>query len=128
MDACSTAPAYRPREKLLAVGPASLSDAELLALLLGTGIRGRSALELAHGLLEDHGSLRGLLSADEMARDDDTTPLGRAGTPDDIAKAVLYFASDLSDFVTGQMLVVDGGATVRFPLLSPGSHPSEALT
>ncbi len=73
-------------------------------------------------------AVAGLLSADEMARDDDTTPLGRAGTPDDIAKAVLYFASDLSDFVTGQMLVVDGGATVRFPLLSPGSHPSEALT
>ena len=37
-------------------------------------------------------------------------------------------ASDLAGFVTGQMLVVDGGASVRFPLLSPGAHPSEALT
>ena len=73
-------------------------------------------------------AVAGLLSAEEMARDDETTPLGRAGTGDDIAKAVLYFASDLSDFVTGQMLVVDGGASVRFPLLSPGAHPSEALT
>jgi NAD(P)-dependent dehydrogenase (short-subunit alcohol dehydrogenase family) len=73
-------------------------------------------------------AVAGLLGADEMARDDMTTPLGRAGTPDDIAKAVLYLASDLSDFVTGQMLVVDGGASVRFPLLAPGAHPSEALT
>lgn len=73
-------------------------------------------------------AVAGLLHPDEMARDDLTTPLGRAGTPDDIAKAVLYLASDLAGFVTGQMLVVDGGASVRFPLLSPGAHPSEALT
>jgi NAD(P)-dependent dehydrogenase (short-subunit alcohol dehydrogenase family) len=73
-------------------------------------------------------AVAGLLSDDEMARDDLTTPLGRAGTPDDIAKAVLFLASDLAGFVTGQMLTVDGGASVRFPLLSPGAHPSEALT
>ncbi len=63
MDTACTAPTDRPREKLLAAGPASLSDAELLALLLGTGIRGRSALDLARGLLADHGGLRGLLCA-----------------------------------------------------------------
>jgi NAD(P)-dependent dehydrogenase (short-subunit alcohol dehydrogenase family) len=33
----------------------------------------------------------------------------RRGTPTDMAKAVLFFASDLSDFVTGQSLLVDGG-------------------
>lgn len=73
-------------------------------------------------------AVEGLLTPDERARDDLTTALGRAGTPDDIASAVLFFASDLAAFVTGQMLVVDGGATVRFPLLSPGAHPSESLT
>ncbi|HTT44282.1 MAG TPA: DNA repair protein RadC [Steroidobacteraceae bacterium] len=53
----------RPREKLLARGAHALSDAELLALLLGCGTRGRSALELARGLLSDFGSLRELLNA-----------------------------------------------------------------
>lgn len=38
-------------------------------------------------------------------------PLGRVGQPDDIADAVLYLASPLSSFVTGESLIVDGGAT-----------------
>jgi NAD(P)-dependent dehydrogenase (short-subunit alcohol dehydrogenase family) len=37
------------------------------------------------------------------------TPLGRIGTPADVARAVLFFASEASDFVTGQTLWVDGG-------------------
>ena len=36
-------------------------------------------------------------------------PLGRVGRPDDIANAVLFLASDLSDWVTGQVLSVSGG-------------------
>ena len=51
----------RPREKLLERGPHALSDAELLALLLGSGTRGCSAVALARSLLKDFGSLRGLL-------------------------------------------------------------------
>ena len=43
-------------------------------------------------------------------------PLGRRGIPDDIGKAVLFFASDLSGYVTGQTLVVDGGVTCNFPV------------
>ncbi len=39
----------RPREKLLRLGPASLSEAELLAILLQTGTAGRSALDTARG-------------------------------------------------------------------------------
>jgi DNA repair protein RadC len=45
-------PDARPREKLLARGPAALSDAELLALLLRTGIRGKGVLQMAQELLE----------------------------------------------------------------------------
>jgi len=57
--------AERPREKLLARGPAALSDAELLAVLFGTGMRGLSAVDFARGLLVRHrSSLRALLSAD----------------------------------------------------------------
>src|SRR3546814_7925291 len=36
-------------------------------------------------------------------------PIGRTGTPEDIASAVLFLASDASAFITGQTLVVDGG-------------------
>lgn len=54
----------RPREKLLARGAAALSDAELLAIFLRTGVRGCSAVELARRLLSDFGSLRSLLEAD----------------------------------------------------------------
>lgn len=53
----------RPREKLLARGPHALSDAELLALLLGSGIPGCSAVAMARALLKDFGCLRGLLGA-----------------------------------------------------------------
>jgi DNA repair protein RadC len=56
--------AERPREKLLTRGPAALSDAELLALLLRTGIRGRNAVDFARELLRDFGCLRLLLEAD----------------------------------------------------------------
>ncbi len=55
--------AERPREKLLQRGPHALSDAELLALLLGSGIPGCSAVEMARSLLKDFGCLRALLSA-----------------------------------------------------------------
>jgi DNA repair protein RadC len=54
----------RPREKLLQHGPGQLSDAELLGLLLGSGVRGCSAIELARSLICDFGSLRELLSAE----------------------------------------------------------------
>ena len=53
--------AERPREKLLARGVAQLSDAELIALFLGSGLRGRDAVATARDLLTRQGSLRGLL-------------------------------------------------------------------
>lgn len=56
--------AARPREKLLEHGPAALTDAELLAILLRTGVRGRSAVDLGAALLARFGGLRGLMAAD----------------------------------------------------------------
>ncbi|MDH4275317.1 MAG: DNA repair protein RadC [Gammaproteobacteria bacterium] len=54
----------RPREKLLQRGPQALSDAELLAIFLRTGVAGKSAVDLARELLQGFGSLRALLNAD----------------------------------------------------------------
>jgi DNA repair protein RadC len=56
--------AERPRERLLELGPASLSDAELLAIFLRTGVAGKSAVDLARHLLNQFGGLRALLDAD----------------------------------------------------------------
>ena len=53
----------QPREKLLACGPAALSDTELLALLLRTGTAGRGVLEMARELMESFGGINGLLHA-----------------------------------------------------------------
>jgi len=55
--------AERPREKLLEKGPAALSDAELLAIFLRTGMPGKSAVDLARELLTRFGGLRELIIA-----------------------------------------------------------------
>ena len=53
--------AERPREKLLANGAKLLSDAELIAIFLNTGTRGKTVLDLAHELLKEFGTLKKLL-------------------------------------------------------------------
>ncbi len=57
-------PLLRPRERLLAQGPDTLADAELVAILLRTGCGGQSAIDLARQLLERFGSLDALLRAE----------------------------------------------------------------
>lgn len=54
----------RPREKLLAKGSQTLTDAELLAIFLRTGIRGKTAVDLSEDLLKGFDGLRPLLKAD----------------------------------------------------------------
>ena len=70
-------PDARPREKLLRRGPAALSDAELLALLLRTGTPGRGVLQMAQELLERFGGVAGLLHAGP----DDLKPFKGLGGP-----------------------------------------------
>jgi DNA repair protein RadC len=53
----------RPRERLVREGAAALSNPELLALLLRVGVRGKSAVELGHDVLQHFGSLHGLFGA-----------------------------------------------------------------
>lgn len=65
--------AERPREKLLAKGAQALSDAELLAIFLRTGIKGKTAVDLARELLVQFDGLRGLLTASQTQF---CTPMG----------------------------------------------------
>lgn len=76
-------PGARPREKLLSRGPGALSDAELLALLLRTGLAGKGVLQLAQELLDvktGFGGMAGLLhaTADDLKRIKGLGPAKRA--------------------------------------------------
>src|ERR1700674_3027437 len=69
----------RPRERLLKLGAAALSEAELLAIFLRTGVAGKSAVELGRDLLGRFGSLHRLFAAplDDVAA---VRGLGRPST------------------------------------------------
>ena len=54
-----------------------------------------------------------LAEGDNLQRAVDATPLGRLGTPEDVAGAVVFFASDDASFITGQVLSVDGGLVMQ---------------
>ncbi len=73
-------PDTRPREKLLARGPGALADAELLALLLRTGIAGKGVLQMSQELLDSFGGVASLLhaSADDLKRIKGLGPAKRA--------------------------------------------------
>ena len=70
----------RPREKLLARGPGALSDAELLALLLRTGLPGKNALQMGQELISTFGGVSGLLNtpADALKKIKGLGPAKRA--------------------------------------------------
>lgn len=92
------APPLRPREKLLRHGAGALQEAELLALLLGTGLPGRSALRAAEDLLASAGGLRRLL---EMPFSGDRSlpgigPARYAGLQAALELARRYFRANLS--------------------------------
>ncbi|OED39201.1 hypothetical protein AB833_16860 [Chromatiales bacterium (ex Bugula neritina AB1)] len=57
----------RPREKLLLRGANTLTDAELLAIFVRTGIPGRNAVEIAHDIIDEYGGLVPLLNADQQS-------------------------------------------------------------
>lgn len=115
----------RPRERLRALGAAALTDAELIALCLGTGARGKSAVDLGRELLERHGGLAGLLGAEPRA----LTRVGGLGP----AKAALLAAIlELARRALGEQLragpaLAAPGAVRDYLRLALGARPHEAF-
>ncbi|HET7793706.1 MAG TPA: DNA repair protein RadC [Rhizobacter sp.] len=118
-------PDARPREKLLARGPAALADAELIALLLRTGLKGTSVLQLSHNLLTEFGGLSGLLGSqpDDLKRIKGLGPAKRAEMSAVLELARRSLAQELM-----QRPVFDSPTRVKEYLrLQIGSRPHEVF-
>jgi len=129
-------PDARPREKLLARGAAALSDVELLALLLRTGIAGKGVLQLAHELLQlpnasdkdgiaGFGGISGLLSAtaDDLKRVKGLGPAKRAEIV-----AVLELARRAMSQQLQERTVLDSpGAVKHYLQLHLSTRPHEVF-
>jgi 3-oxoacyl-[acyl-carrier protein] reductase len=89
------------------------------SLCLEYGPQGIRANAVSPGAIETPATDKAMAGA-QRSHVSAVTPLRRAGAPEDIARAVLFFASPLASYVSGQMLLVDGGASVIFPLGTPG--------
>jgi NAD(P)-dependent dehydrogenase (short-subunit alcohol dehydrogenase family) len=107
--------------------PYSASKAGIIgltrALAMDVAAWGITVNSISPGAL---GTSRSVLSLDpdldvaaELARRGSRLPVGRVGTPDDVAAAVRYLASDGAAYMTGQMLVLDGGGATPFPVPRP---------
>ena len=118
-------PDARPREKLLAFGPGSLADAELLALLLRTGLAGKSVLHLAQELLDQFGGLAGLLKAEltDLARIRGLGPAKRA----EIAAVLEIARRSLAQELRAQPVLDSPQAVRRYVQLELGHLPQEVF-
>lgn len=116
--------AERPRERLLASGAGALSDAELLAILLRTGVRGKSAVELARELLGQFKGLAGLLAAgDGLAR---VKGLGAAKRAQ-FAAVVELARRSIGERLKEGALLTSPGAVRDYLRLAIGGRPHEVF-
>ncbi|MDQ0568776.1 DNA repair protein RadC [Variovorax paradoxus] len=116
----------RPREKLIARGAAALADAELLALLLRTGVAGKNVLQLAQELLDHFGGLAGLL---QTGAEDLKVIKGMGG---DAKRAELIAVLELARRAMAERLkertVFDSpGAVKEYLQMHIGSRPYEVF-
>jgi DNA repair protein RadC len=115
----------RPREKLLARGPGALSNAELLALLIRTGLQGKNALQIGEELVQKFGGVAGLLHAtpDEIKS---IKGLGPAKTAELIAVLELARRA-LAEELKEKTLFATPQAVRDYLQLQLGSRPYEVF-
>lgn len=80
------------------------------ALAKEVGPSGITVNSVAPGVIDTE--MNGNLSEADLSALREETPLERIGQPEDVAKAILYLASDAAGFITGQVLQVDGGMVI----------------
>jgi DNA repair protein RadC len=122
MAICDWPATERPRERLLASGASTLTDAELLAVLIGSGVRGRSAVDLGRELLARFEGLSGLFSAD-LRKTRGLGPAKRARF-----EAALEIARrTLQEGLKERSTLSSPGAVRDFLRLTLGSRPHEVF-
>jgi len=115
----------RPRERLLKAGSAALSDAELLALFLRTGLPGLTAVDMARALLRRFGSLRAVLDASASELQDERG-VGEVRAATLIAVSELCRRA-LAERARDRMLLNSPGAVEDFLRLKIGTRPNEVF-
>ena len=115
----------RPREKLLARGPGALSNAELLALLLRTGLPGKNALQMGQELLDTFGGMAGLLhtDADTLKKIKGLGPAKRA----EIVAVLELARRALAEQLQEKPVLADHQAVRNYLQLQLGSRPHEVF-
>jgi DNA repair protein RadC len=115
-------PEERPRERLLARGPQALSDAELVAILLRTGVRNKSAVELADELLKRFGGVAKMLESDLRG----IKGLGPAKTAQ-FAAALEILRRSLDEKVKERSALTSPGAVRDYLRLTLGRRDEEVF-
>jgi DNA repair protein RadC len=115
-------PTERPRERLLAQGAAALSDAELLAVLLRTGVRGKSAVDLGRELLARFQGIGGLFGADLT----DVKGLGPAKRAQ-FAAAIELARRSIEGHLKDAPALASPGAVRDFLRMTLGGQPHEVF-
>ena len=117
-------PEDRPRERLLALGASALSNAELLAILLRTGVRGKSAVELARDILKQcEGVTRTLEAGAELEAIKGLGPAKRA----QFAAAVELSRRALQEHLTVNVALTSPGAVRDYLRLKLAARKEEAF-
>ena len=114
--------AERPRERLLARGARALSDAELLAVVLRTGVRGKSAVELGRDLLARFKGVAGLFGAD-LSKVKGLGPAKRA----QFAAAVELARRSIEEGLRTAPALTSPGAVRDYLKLALGTRPHEVF-
>jgi DNA repair protein RadC len=116
-------PSDRPRERLFTLGAGALSDAELVAVLLRSGVRGKSAVDLAHDLLQRYGGVSSMLEAGDLESVKGLGPAKRA----QFAAAIELVRRSLKEKLKESPALTSPGAVRDFLRLTLATRREEAF-